>query len=99
MKILNYCPHPIIVGDITYQSEGIARVSVEYSPITEDGFCQADYGKVTGLPHHKKNTVIIVSAMVKSASRRRDLVVPATGHPDAVRNDKGQIVSVPCLIK
>ena len=42
--------------------------------------------------------MLIVSAMVLSASDRTDLVAPATGHPDTIRNDKGQIISVPGFI-
>ena len=39
------------------------------------------------------------SAMVLAACNdRSDLVAPATGHPDAVRSEKGHIVSVPGFV-
>lgn len=43
----------------------------------------------------------IVSAMVLSVvkSYRNDCVAPATGHPLVCRNEKGQIVSVPCFVR
>jgi len=39
--------------------------------------------------------------MVLEAGRkigRNDLVAPATGHPEAIRNEQGQIVSVPGFV-
>jgi len=53
------------------------------------------YGKVEGLPAPEKGTYLIVSGVVKAAlPDRRDLLVPTTGHPRAVRKD-GQVWSVP----
>jgi hypothetical protein len=37
--------------------------------------------------------------MVLAASNRDDLVAPATGHPDTIRNEKGQIISVPGFVQ
>ena len=34
-----------------------------------------------------------------SAAKRADVVSPATGHPDTVRNEKGHIVSVPGFVR
>ena len=81
-----------------FESEGVARVSVSFSEINDKGICQQVFGEVQGLPEQEKGTFIIVSGMVLSASRRTDLVAPASGHSDTVRNEKGHIVSVPCFV-
>lgn len=101
MKVfLNYTPHAVKLNDGTeFPSMGVARVSNTFTEVDADGICNVVYGDVTGLPEPREDTMYIVSAMVKNASNRTDLVAPATGHPDCVRNDKGFIVSVPCLVK
>jgi len=48
--------------------------------------------------------VFIVSGKVLDANKmssnpRVNIVAPATGHPDAIRNDKGHIVSVPGFVR
>ena len=55
--------------------------------------------EVQNLPEPAENILYIVSALVLAASKRADLVAPATGHPEAVRNEKGQIVSVPGFVR
>ncbi len=42
---------------------------------------------------------IVLAANNASKNPRTDLVAPATGHPDTIRNNKGHIVSVPCFVK
>ena len=92
-------PHPIMLNDgRTFQSEGIARVSAVFSNIEND-CCTQSFGEVVGLPEPEEGTMYIVSALVFGATDRKDVVAPATGHPLCVRNDKGQIISVPCFIK
>ena len=56
------------------------------------------YGEVENLPEPREEVLLIVSALVFSASDRTDLVAPATGHPDVIRNAQGHIVSVPGFI-
>ena len=59
---------------------------------------------VINLITNKKNIIMITKPMVerasqsREASNRTDLVTPATGHKDCVRDDKGFIVSVPGFI-
>ena len=72
-------------------------MSAAFTEIVGDA-CRQTFGDVQGLPAQKEGTNIIVSAMVMAASDRTDLVAPATGHPETIRNDKGHIVSVPCFI-
>ena len=59
------------------------------------------FGTVIDLPEPVPGTVYVVSAMVLSAlaGRRSDVVAPATGHPECVRNDKGHILSVPGVVR
>ena len=58
-------------------------------------------GEVEGLPEPQPGTLYIVSAMVLSAlaGSRPDVVAPATGHPECIRNDKGHILSVPGFVR
>jgi len=56
------------------------------------------------LPPFVMGTRYIVSAMALAAIKalkcsRYDFVTPATGHPDCIRNEKGQIVSVPGFVR
>ena len=76
----------------------VARVSVEFTE-ERDGFCTQIFGEIEGLPLPVEGTRLIVSAMVLSATDRSDVFAPATGHPETLRNDKGHIVSVPCLVQ
>jgi hypothetical protein len=94
----NFTPHQINLNDgRTFSSEGCARVSAAFTEIEGDT-CRQTFGDVQGLPEWEEGTRIIVSAMVMAASDRTDLVAPATGHPLAIRNEKGHIMSVPCFI-
>ena len=96
---INYTPHTINLNDgRSFPSQGVARVSASFSPIVDD-VCTQVFGDVQGLPAPQDGVRYIVSAMVLSASDRSDIVAPATGHPDTVRNDKGHIVSVPCFVE
>lgn len=99
MKFRNFTPHSIVLNSgENFASEGIARVKVSFTEADQDGICRQVFGEVEGLPQPEKNFKLIVSAMVLSASSREDLVAPATGHPQTIRNDKGHIVSVPCFV-
>lgn len=78
-------------------SGNVARVMAGFEE-TEKGFFKVAYGEVTGLPAEQADTLYIVSSIVANATSRKDVIVPATGHPDTIRNEKGQIVSVPGFI-
>lgn len=99
MQIINCTPHEVKLnnGESFPVSGNVARVSSSFEE-AEKGFFKVAYGEVTGLPEAKADTLYIVSAMVANATNRRDVIVPATGHPECIRNDKGQIVSVPGFI-
>lgn len=95
----NYTPHTINLNNgRSFTSEGVARVSATFTKFNKDGICFQEFGEVEGLPAPEKGVKLIVSAMVLSASDRTDLVAPATGHPETVRNEKGHIVSVPGFV-
>lgn len=101
MNFVNLTPHDIVLnsGEV-YKSEGIARVSSTHTEVGQ-GLYAVEYGDINGLPPVADGTRYIVSAIVLAAAKasgRTDCVAPATGHPDCVRNEKGQIVSVPGFV-
>lgn len=100
MKYVNLTPHTIVLnnGD-SFPSMGVARVSSTFSNFDGNLICHVQYGDVQGLPAPADDTIYIVSAMVLSAlnGARKDVVAPATGHPDCLRKD-GFIVSVPGFV-
>jgi hypothetical protein len=102
-KIVNLTPHAIVLNDGTrFESSGtIARVQASFSEFDSDGVCQQVFGEVQDLPGPEEGTMYVVSGLVLSAlgGARTDVVAPATGHPKVVRNDKGQIVSVPGFVQ
>ncbi len=101
VKFLNYTPHRIVLnnGD-SYPSVGVARVSSTHTEPNEHGIATVRFGEVENLPAPAEGVYYIVSALVRAAlPEREDLVAPATGHPDTVRNDRGHIVSVPCFVR
>lgn len=99
MKFRNFTPHAICMNDgRIFQSEGIARVSASFTEFDDCGICRQSFGDIQGLPAPEPGTLLIVSAMVMNASSRNDLVAPATGHPETVRDDRGRILSVPGFI-
>jgi len=101
LNYINLTPHTIVLNDgREFQPSGIiARVSVQFGPIVNDVSVQS-YGNVVDLPEPKDDTCYIVSGIVLAACGGRvDVVAPATGHKDCVRNEKGHIVSVPCFTR
>ena len=99
MQIINCTPHEVKLnnGETFPISGNIARVSSTFEEVKK-GYYKVSYGQVTGLPDEQEDTFYIVSSMVANATNRRDVIVPATGHPECIRNEKGQIVSVPGFI-
>ena len=100
MTFRNFTPHQINLNDgRSFDSEGIARVSVTFTNIEND-VCDQLFGDVIGLPEQEDDVFLIVSGMVLSANEtRNDLVAPATGHSDTLRNDRGHIISVPGFVR
>ena len=96
--IINLTPDVVRLNDGTeYPPSGtVARVTSEYRELSSNPTCyEVVYGEVTGLPPHQDGVDFIVSAMVAAACPERGcLLVPATGHPEAVRVN-GQVYSVP----
>lgn len=101
MKYLNYTPHTVNLNDgREFKSVGVARVDVSFSAPDADGIVSQIFAEVTGLPAHQNGVKLIVSLLVlQAASDREDLVAPASGHPDTIRNEKGHIVSVPYFVR
>lgn len=98
MNYVNVTPHAIVLNDgRKFEPSGlVARVSSSFTVFVGD-VCETTYGEVSDLPAPVEGTMYIVSSMVLTAlaGTRRDVVAPATGHPECVRNEKGHIVSVP----
>ena len=99
-KFRNFTPHAINLNDGTViESEGIARVAAKFTEFDENKICSQEFGEVEGLPEKEEGVLIIVSSLVMQASDRDDLVAPATGHPECIRDEKGRIVSVPGFVR
>lgn len=105
-EFINLTPHNIVLNDGTiYPATGkIARVVNSFTNFC-NGIAKVFYGDIENLPEPKRGTMYIVSAMVLGAEnakprccRRKDLVAPATGHPDC-RRENGFIVSVPGFVR
>ena len=101
MRFINLTPHAIMLNDgTTFQPSGIvARVQAGFTAFNSDGICSQQFGDVQDLPEPVEDTIYIVSAMVLASCLRSDVVAPATGHPDVIRNASGQIVSVPGFVR
>jgi hypothetical protein len=101
MKFINLTPHEIRLnnGVVIPPSGTVARVSSSHTPFDENGVCQVQFGEITGLPSPQDGVIYVVSGMVAAAAKRPDVVSPATGHPEAKRDERGQIVSVPGFVR
>ncbi len=97
--LVNMTPHElnIVIDDevtIAVVPSGIVpRVSTKIEKIA-DGIVTTKMGDVEGLPEVVTGKLLIVSALVKAASGRDDLVSPDTSPTGAVRDDNGRIVGV-----
>ncbi len=104
-NFINLTPHPIklnsgeVFQPLSTDPKECARVSASFRDL--DGlFCEQTFGEIYNLPDPVHGVVYIVSAIVKKAAADRDdVVAPATGHPDTVRNEKGHVVSVPRFVQ
>ncbi len=107
VKVVNLTPHDIVINDGTaFPPSGmVARVATTQVPdgdVNGIPVMKVSYGDIVDLPSPKSGVVYIVSALVLSASKaagRTDCVAPNSSSPDTVRNDKGQIVSVPGFVR
>lgn len=102
VKFLNFTPHALALnsGEVIPPSGQIARVKASFTEFDENGICRQVFGDVEGLPAAENGTIIIVSALVLAALKgsRNDVVAPATGHPQCVR-ENGMIKSVPGFVQ
>lgn len=97
MKVVNLTPHSInIVGGPTFEPSGqIARISSSNENAGElliNGelipLITQQFGEVVGLPEEKEGVLFIVSSLIFSNTKRRDLLVPG----EQVRDDQGRVV-------
>lgn len=107
IKFINLTPHTITLNNgINFPSIGkVAKVStttVIDNIINNIPIYSIIYGKLENLPDPTDGIIYIVSNIVLEAGkkiRRTDLVAPATNHSDTIRNENGQIISVPGFVK
>lgn len=98
MNIINLTPHAIniISGNTTTTidpSGTVARVATD-NPL----LFNQQYGDVQDLPAPQDDTIYIVSALVLArVPNRTDVYAPLTAQ--AIRNDTGQIIGVPGLVR
>ena len=103
MNIINLTPHAINIivnGETTtIESSGtVARVTTEIVPTDNPLLFTQQFGDVQGLPEPQDNTIFIVSALVLArVPHRTDVFAPLTAQ--AFRNDAGQIIGVPGLVR
>lgn len=107
-ELVNLTPHPISVttasGSISIAPSGnIARVNVSEQPSGESvngtPIKVRITGEAQGIPSSKDGVYYIVSSMVLSAvTGRPDVIAPDTGK-EALRDDKGNIVSVKSFVR
>lgn len=102
VTFVNMTPHPIKLNDgrVFEPSGNLVRVGTVFGEFDKNLICESKPSEVEGLPEPKDGVLLIVPNMVLQAARnyRNDLVAPATGHPDTIRNKKGWIVSVPGFV-
>ena len=103
MNIINLTPHAIniISGDTTTTidpSGTVARVSVQVVATDNPMLYTQRYGDVQNLPAPQDDTIYIVSALVLArVPHRTDVYAPLTAQ--AIRDDSGQIIRVPGLVR
>ena len=100
MNYINLTPHATRLNDgREFAPHGvIARVSSSYQKIDWETYI-VEFGQIQNLPEPQNGLRYIVSALVEQATwNRPDVVSPATGHPECIRQD-GQIFSVPGFVK
>lgn len=100
-KFKNLTPHSVRLnnGIEILPSGTIARVSVEFTDF-DGSIAEQKFGEIENLPEPKDGVIYVVSGFVLAAAKGRDdVVAPATGHPETVRNEKGHIVSVPGFVR
>lgn len=103
MNIINLTQHAIniIQGEntITINPSGtVARVSVQVIATDNPMLYTQQYGEVQDLPAPQDNTIYIVSSLVLArVPHRTDVYAPLTAQ--AIRNDAGQIIGVPGLVR
>lgn len=103
MRFVNYTPHDLFLNDGTVipASGQVARVAASFTEFDANGVCKQVFGNVTGLPPKEEGVLVIVSGLVLQAAPadRDDLVSPATGHRECIRDEKGMIKSVPGFVR
>lgn len=100
MDYVNLTPDAVVFNDgrVFPPSGVVAKVTSSHRIVDKD-ICWQAFGEVKNLPDAEIGVRYIVSTTVLMALARSrpDVVAPAISHPNAIRDEKGQIVSVPCF--
>lgn len=101
MKFINLTPHAVVLnnGTVIPASGKIARVKTTYGEFNEHGIAEAVFEPIVEIPDPQPGVVYIVSGLVTQVIKRTDVVSPATSHPECVRDENMQIVSVPGFVR
>jgi len=100
-EFVNLTPHSIVLneGDIFEASGEILRLSQQDKVVVKMANFDIKEVKqfIEELPEFVEGRYYIVSAMVNQAAKREDFISPDTAN--AIRNDRGHIISVPGFVK
>lgn len=101
MKFINLTPHAVVLnnGTVIPASGKIARVKTTYGEFNEHGIAEAVFEPIVEIPDPSPGVVYIVSGLVAQVVKRTDVVSPATSHPECIRDENKQIVSVPGFVR
>ena len=92
MKLRNYTPHPVTIGDTTYPSEGIARIEEDRREVMMSGgitYASIRNGDITGMPEDiEDGDFIVVSRPVSMAIGLPHVVCP----DNFIRDGEGKIL-------
>jgi hypothetical protein len=106
-EFVNLTSHKIVLnsGETYYPSGKVCRLRTEYAETDDFHISKVVDDKVLKLPQPREGKIFIVSRMVAmmifafSKGTRADVVYPATSGNEVIRDVKGNIVSVPFLVR
>lgn len=102
MQYINLTSDEVVLNDgrVFPPSGELAKINLIFTDVVDD-ICIQQYSEVINLPEQQGGQRLIVSPTVLAAlhGSREDVVSPAIHHPKVIKNELGQILSVPCFIQ
>ena len=103
MQYINYTPDTVVLnsGERFEPSGIVAKAVISYHQNSSKSLEYLTHIMFEGMPPPPQEGVkyIVSNLILFTDQSRRDLVAPATRHPDTVRDENGNIVSVPCFVR